>query len=283
MYFYLFIIQNRNDMKLTFFLKYLSFFVFVVMLLAGCSDKDNEDPTPDPDPIDVVDACQLTSVTYDNEEYTYTFDESGFVSKTAISGTNDQGDYGFDIIYTYDGNGKLIKEEYFDNGALFGYMTYTYENGLISYTENYYLGELEYTHDYSYDSNKRLIKTIESSGYIVNYKYNSDGNVTEETTYNDEGSLTEKIVYENYDDKLIPLAATKGLTLISLEANTISKGSSKNNPGKVTYTYYDSEGGSEEFVLNYTYQYNSNNLPVRVKQSTSEGEVYFIDYAYKCG
>lgn len=139
-------------------------------------------------------------------------------------------------IYTYDTDGKLIKEDFYFNDSLLHYIEYEYdENGfMISDTEYSYLynGEVhevrtEYIYDdkgrlsaeqayqndhqswrieYEYDEQDRLIKDNYYSriNSYRSYSYDENGNLSEKT---DDGEFGITVTYYTYDEDNRPVSA----------------------------------------------------------------------------
>jgi len=259
-------------MKLNITSKVLGLFVVAALSLTACGDKDD-----DAQPVLDQTACKLTQVTDEDETSVVEYNANGYISKITMTEADGEDESVYVTTYTYDASNKLIKEEYTLDGENDGYTTYEYSNNLISKSKGYYDGELQYTAAYTYDSNNRItaITEVENGSeeqYSITFAYNSGGNVSQmDTKFMNETFMSVK--YENYDNKLTPFAAIKGM------ANPYG-GSSKNNPGKETMTFYLS-GEPESTVTNYTYQYNSNNLPTKITE-TSEGSTTVSNFTYQC-
>lgn len=252
-------------MKLNITSKLLSLLAVAALTFTSCGD-DKDDVTPDVGQT----SCKLTTINEDGDESTAVYNANGYVSEVRGSYTDDGVEVEYTYKYTYQNN-KLVKEEHFEDGELTGVVTYTYTNDLVN-TVSYEYEDYTYSETYTYDSNKRVTKVEDNYDYITTYTY-SGNNVTKAvTTY--EGEVVSEVKYENYDNKLTPTAAVKGLV-------NLSSGSSVNNPGKVTYTYYY-EGGEDVYVSNYTYQYNSSNLPTRITETDQDGDTYVTNLTYDC-
>lgn len=261
-------------MKLNITSKLLGLFVVAALTLTACGDKD-DDAQP---ATDTLTPCKVTSVTNsDGTTSDFEYNAAGYVTSITQVEVEDGIEYEYTSAYSYDSNNRLIKEEYLSDGEAYGYMTFEYANGLVSKTKEYYDGTLEYTATFTYDSSKRLVKITEvgqdEEEYSMTFTYNSAGNVNEaKVMYMGEAFITTK--YENYDNKLIPYAAVKGLV-------NLYEGSSKNNPGKVTATMAWGEEPVTS-VVTYTYQYNDKNLPTRVTGTYEEGDQDISNFTYQC-
>ncbi|MBB6612285.1 hypothetical protein H7F15_14640 [Pontibacter sp. Tf4] len=254
-------------MKLNITSKLLSLLVMASLILTSCGDDKDDDVTPDVGQT----SCRLTKVSDDDsDESVIEYNAKGYVSKVTETDSEDGTEY--TVVFTYDSNNNLVKEESFEDGESDGYYTYEYSNGMLSKIKSYSGGELNYTETLTYDSNKKITKISDDEGYVMNFTY-SGNNVSEATVgYMDE--ISYKIKYENYDNKLTPYAAIKGMV------NPYS-GSSQNNPGKVTYSYYYEGEEAETAVINYTYQYNDKNLPTKITEVDGD-DTYVTNFTYAC-
>jgi YD repeat-containing protein len=257
-------------MKLNITTKFLSLFVAAAITLSSCGD-DKDEITP----IVNETGCKLTEVnTSDEGSSSVQYNAKGLVSKVITTYNEDGEDVEYTTVYTYNGSNQLIKEEEFGpDGESEWYTTYEYSNGLLSKSKEYEGGELDYTATYTYDASKRLIEISEDDEYIMTFEYNSAGNVTEAVAEY-MGETYMMFTYENYDNKLNPIAAAPGML-------SLFEGSSKNNPGRVTSRFYYGSEDYVEDVIEYTYQYNNKNLPTKITQSNEEGE-FITNFTYQC-
>ncbi|MEJ8758165.1 hypothetical protein WG947_14220 [Pontibacter sp. H259] len=259
-------------MKLNLTSKVLGMFVVAALTLTACGDKDD-----DAQPNVGQTACKLTEVEDDDDVTVAEYNANGYITNMTSTELDGEEENVYLTAFTYDNTNKLIKEEYFWNGEADGYTTYEYANNMISKAKSYYDGELQYTATLAYDANKRLTSVTEvengsTEQYSLHFTYNSAGNVSQtDTKYMGETFMTTK--YENYDNKLTPLAAVKGMV-------DVYSGTGRNNPGKETTTYYWSEE-PETYVTTYTYQYNSNNLPTKTTETTEDG-TSVSNFTYQC-
>lgn len=252
-------------MKLNITSKLLSLLAVAALTFTSCGD-DKDDVTP----VVGQTSCKLTTINDDGDESTAVYNANGYISE--VTGTYTDGGVEVDYTYKYTyQNNKLVKEEQFEDGEAAGVVTYTYNNDMVS-TISYEYDEFAYTETYTYDGNKRVSKVVDSEGFVTTYTYSGNNASKSVTTYEDE--VVSEVKYENYDNKLTPTAAVKGLI-------NLSAGSSVNNPGRVTYTYYYG-GGEDVDVSNYTYQYNSSNLPTRITETDGDGDTYVTNITYDC-
>ncbi len=200
--------------------------------------------------------------------------------------------------YTYDSNGKLIKENevhYRDGDST---TEYTYDsNGKLIKKE---CGSI--TEEYTYDANGNRIK-IEGYG-VTEYTYDAKDNVTKEIFTMPGGSVFTYTYEYSYDsnEMLIKKVKTQfddmnGATTITDEYTYDGNGKlikEQSESGwfrggvRTTEYTYDSDGkltkkvnliGDDTVITEYTYDYNGN-LTKEVCTATNPGEGYPYTYEY---
>lgn len=181
---------------------------------------------------------------YSTTEYVYTYDSDGKLIKEESSS-------GETIEYTYDENGKLIKsfsEIDFLGEVIEKTTEYVYNNGLL--TQKRY-GEV--TVKYTYDENNNCIK----DEYYINGN-NTAVQVTK-YTYNTDHALIKEEMSAYGDVELIEYSYNEDGKIISALS-----------------TYNTAFGGVNTETSTYTYDKNGNLLKIQ-SASTSEGDGALVD------
>jgi hypothetical protein len=243
--------------------------VFVILfsasLVINCSDKDDV----------ALNKCFVTVLSSDSEAYTFTYTPDDKLKTTTRTFNTGAAIITETTTVTYDSKGNISKTQ-----SKLGYNVYTYNaNNQVSREESYFGTELIRRLDYEYNSSNQLVKAEDfvdtgvSGGYFV-YEYASTDskNPIKETSYYSNGELQGTTEYE-YDTKLTPFSAI-GLgayTDVAEQQNNVTKSIAKDYLGElistttIVYEYNDkgyptkvtetevSDWGSDEYVLNYTY------------------------------
>ncbi|WP_066830443.1 hypothetical protein [Rufibacter ruber] len=165
--------------------------------------------------------------------------------------------------YTYNGLGQLTKLEEKINGQVESYYTFEYDNA----------GRLAVRYSYFKDTNassEELVATHKHS-----YVYNARGNVSDITVFQRSAptagwTASYTVKYENYDDSpcVQHLAGTPFTPGIVLQWN---------NPGKVTTTFQED---GRQLAATYTYEYDSQKLPVKKTTTPTTGDAVVTMYSY---
>ncbi len=141
--------------------------------------------------IEVV--CTRNGEHFDTD--TYTYDDQGRVTQytdgtmrviryvyegntTRKQELNNDGSVDEENVYTYDDNGKLIREEYIVEGETWNYREYTRdENGKVLERQYY---ELE---DGAVEAERKTVYTYDDNGNLTQEKFYEDGELSEQHTY----------------------------------------------------------------------------------------------------
>ena len=139
-----------------------------------------------------------------NSTYKYDYDEKHRL--TYLARYNDDEELEYEYVYTYDKNGNLISELYFngsskkeykynDKGDTISYIYYGENNKIESKTE----------YEYTYDKNDNILIKIVYEDGLFNLKevneYDNKGNEISNIVYDQYGRITSKNEYEyKYDD-----------------------------------------------------------------------------------
>lgn len=194
--------------------------------------------------IKMVESCEITS-TEQSEQIDY-YNDKGLIEKTVYF---DEGsEMGF-VIFTYDEDGKLLKEESTFQGVLSNINTYIYTDGLLTRTE---LKNVDGTLMSAYD-----------------YQYNEDGTLAVKISYDQENKPS---IQHNYSYVASRLVKQRILYL------------SNNNTEDIIYTYEGRFMTKEErkseindVIITYTYDNNGRVLTKNVQN----GEYIVYKYTYK--
>ena len=244
----------------------------LLILVVACGEKEDKDISPD---TTAAASCILTQVIDDNEEgYKFEYNNAGYVTKFTETEDNNVST----TTFIYDANNYLIKEENQKNGELANYSTYEYSNNLVTSSTFYNLEEgTQYTETYKYDASNRKVEETDNVDYRYVYTYDAKSNVTKIETYY-KNLLSYRQTFENYDDKSTYFSTLKGLPAGYFD-------SSKNNPGKTTYSVdLDGNGtidAASTQVTDYSYKYNSNGLPTEITE-ISGADKYTTSFTYEC-
>lgn len=159
----------------------------------------------------VVISSERATFGEDGLSFTYEYDLSGFIVKISKEFKGEIRDV---VVLEYDGNNLLKKTHEDGDVETFTYnadnlvssytietvgeetelTTYSYSNGNMTRKKEYFDGELEYSIDFDYDSDNRIIKaTNDDSDYSTLYEYSS--NLLTEINY-DNSLLTSKKQYK---------------------------------------------------------------------------------------
>lgn len=251
-------------MKPNYVFRLLSLCGLVLFFLASC-DKTESDPEPD------MNECQIVEYRSNGGVTSYQYNAEGFIIKEVFTSDN-KPEKNKTTLYSYDDTNRLIKEEVSSISNSYDNIIYEYKNGILIGV-NYYGGwRGDDKSKILYDAKGRIFKIKYDYGEEVTHTYDDEGNVTK-TEYHTNGNLTTLFEWGDYDDKERIISAKKGY---------ISLDESKNNPGYMALTYYNSGEVVYQNEIKYTYQYNSSNLPVSVLNAYKSGGVDESTYTYNC-
>ncbi len=242
----------------------------------------------------------LANLIYGDRKTEYTYDENGNLIKQFSTYPNSDGKQTSQTIeYTYDADGNMLKETWYYAEKIYNFYEFVYDsNGnmiqkayyerLIAYDPTF-PPSLQYTIDYTYDINNRLIKQVTTrsgnDSTIREYTYDAAGRLTEECVNN---STTYRYTY---DESGNPLKKTLDDSIIDeytydTHGNLIKH---TNLYGSTRYTYeytYNADGkliqevhkvgSKEELTLNYYYDTDGN---LNYKTKSFGGTIYYT-YTY---
>jgi hypothetical protein len=273
-------------------MKTLRYFIFpfnilIFSLLISCQKTNDPQPFTERKPL-----CKILNIRQDgvlSSEVSY--GSKGKVEKM-IS-------YGKDKIIStmvYNTQNQLIrKDDRFDDGSLFGYKLYEYNpNGTLAlikhYLPNLYdyqLIEFHHQEVLEYNAQNQLIKLtyyhLHNQSHLLadnarEFEYNAQGNLSQVKIYSHGISSNDlllaavgRFVYDNQPNPL-PLYGFLPTLAEELGANNILK---------ATYTYPDGtlwlEGCYEA-----SYEYDSHNFPIRMKQTFVGKTTVQKDFTFVC-
>lgn len=247
-------------------------FILLLLLsvsLVSCKDKGEEEAAP----VNSA-ACKLTRTeitepgSAEKTVLVAEYNAQGYVVRLTETAYRDGAVNDVDVsAFEYNANNQLIKVIDLEDGETDGYDTYEYNaNGTLSKISYFdYDGTLRSYETFNYDANKRLIERLQhysynNSTYKIGYEYGSNDNIARMIVYDLENKPLYVTTYENYDDKLNPLYAIKGIVLV---------GESKHNPGKANDVYDNNGDGVLDAsdtpeVTTYTYKYNAHGYATEI-------------------
>jgi len=224
----------------------------------SCSDDDNVLPQLPEETIKKLD--KVDHVYHDSFFGDITSDEvfeyeGEKLIKLIHSGTG-IGSLNVSLTFTYDSEGNVINT-IADDGNSNNETQFIYTDGLITSMVDYNNSITTF----SYNNSGQLINTTNAT-QTVDYVYNSDGNVSEETQ--NESGVVRIITYE-YDTKKNPRYYSFGSGLNFSSVVPIAS----NNITKLTIS------GSSNSMNNYEYTYDSEDYPL-VKMGYIEGSTNLV-------
>lgn len=216
------------------------------------------------------------------ETTTYTYDSNGNVV-SYITGDTDSNSY-----YTYDSNKRVVREQ---TGNIYTYYTYDNKGNNLVYAtlKEDYSGEAPALYDstltcfdtttYAYDDKGRVTSEVYSTGGSVSYEYDNRGNVTKETTVtvNDSESETNIINY-TYDSFGNLLTSSTGNDISSYIYDAAGRTLLANENGECTRTLYDNLGRTIQEISPEDYDSTKDGLPSENTYSDANvGHRYFYN------
>jgi hypothetical protein len=155
-------------------------------------------------------------------------------------------EYMTEFIYS---DGKLQRENYYENLVPKSYQTYSYEGDVIrsmlSFEDNIY-----FVHKYSYNSKGQIFKEEQFSDDKLDatntFEYNSDGNISKEIYSNDRSTSYQ------YDKKKNPLYLLFSDSVLKTYGSLGSKNNIISDSDNYSYDYtYNSQGFPTEVIEKY--------------------------------
>jgi hypothetical protein len=253
-----------------------------VLFLANCKKKhDTPAPTNTTTP-----TCYMLNDTLNGAvENDFTFDNNNRVTKVYYHNPTPSASTYF--TFQYNGNGVRTKATLYDvNGIPLSYSSYIYDSGgrlvtdSIYVNNNYPISPASYAVDsittFQYNSSGQIIRRDDkgiTSGLTsyATYTRDANNNILTEMDYN--GGVIHETITSTYDDKIS--YGTYYSTLYPEYAQ------GKNNT--LTETHKDGSGttiNSSSFTAIYTY--NSNNYPVKEKDTYLDSHVDNFVFVYNC-
>lgn len=259
-------------------MKYLSLLLIIVALATSCKKKENI--IPEPSKVPVQTDYRLMKVRGDSAIYTtYAYNDDNLVKSIThyyqvlqFHYTVPSVNYSYDY-YEYDSQWRISKTSSTPSVQANEYSTYTYNDDLkpVARYNSKYTTPME---EYVYNGNRLAErKTYDIYGAIVS---------TEQWTYNSAGNLETKVIqyypkaspnavrdkeifnYLQYDNAHAIRFATPGIQDIQFGEDM-----SENNVLKSERTTYMSDGKTSSVLLDYSYEYNSANFPIKTITKTT--------------
>ncbi len=143
----------------------------------------------------------------ETEEILYEYNENGLLVREDYVSVSSSGRYVSAVEYAYDENGLLVAEYQTSEGKESCVVNYTYENGkAVKLTWNYTAGTTV-TYENTYDKDGRLKKQVrnfpENEKNTYEYLYDEQGNITREFVLIEDGEedgMPSSITYEYTND-----------------------------------------------------------------------------------
>lgn len=208
---------------------------------------------------------RVLTETCGTETTAYTYDAEGNLV-SYVTGDSESNTY-----YTYDSNKRIVREQ---TGNDYTYYTYDSKGNNLVYAtlKEDYTGTVPALYDlsltcfdtttYTYDSNGRVTSGVYSTGGSVSYEYDNRGNVTKETTVTVEnGESTTKIVNYTYDSLGNLLTSSTGNDTSSYIYDAAGRTLLENNNGNCTRTIYDNQGRIIQEIAPEDYDSTKDGLP----------------------
>lgn len=223
----------------------------------------------------LTEACG-TSIT------TYTYDANGNIV-SYITGDTDSNSY-----YTYDSNKRVVREQ---TGDFYTYYTYDNKGNNLVYAtlKEDYTGEAPALYNstltcfdticYTYDDKGRVTSEVYSTGGSVSYEYDNRGNVTKETTVTvKDGESETSIINYTYDSFGNLLTSSTGNDTSSYVYDPAGRTLLANENGDCTRTLYDTLGRTVQEIGPQDYDSEKDGLPTANTYSdTNAGHRYFYN------
>lgn len=216
------------------------------------------------------------------ETTTYTYDANGNVV-SYITGDTESNTY-----YTYDSNKRVVREQ---TGDSYTYYTYDSNGNNLVYAtlKEDYTGEAPALYDssltcfdtvcYTYDDKGRVTSEVYSNGGSVSYEYDNRGNVTKETTVTVENEeSTTSVVNYTYDSFGNLLTSSSGNDTSSYVYDAAGRTLLANENGECTRTLYDNLGRVVQEISPEDYDSTKDGLPTENTYSDANvGHRYFYN------
>lgn len=266
-------------------LKQILLFTICIAFFACSTDSSNDKD----DEETVEDTTLLKRIIYNkgtSNEFIETFSYDGN-KLTSV----DYGD-GSRNVYTYNEDGYLVKDEYFDGGLLNASVALEYNSDekIASYTETFFedsgLDDRQYRHTYTHNNNGTITSTVE-----VNYDNNGfEFDRTETIVLNgkniaeisDDEGYTITYTYDNKNGTYKNIHAIEILNILSEnEFGAIIFGNTNN----ITSYVETDETLSDNYNETFEYTYNAEDYPLTCIYTSKYGDtvedIETIDFEYE--
>lgn len=252
-----------------------------VLMLGSCSKSNDSKPKEESCKVESV---QTTTPAGDAWSSSYTYDNQNRVKKT----TYNSGDY---ETYTYQSDKITLESS--STGTYSSNAVYNLDSKgrIVKITANYGTTDLKYNND-GYLSELKFTTTIETSdpSFTRTFEY-AGGNLNKVTTQYDKGDLKTSVYTISYSENSADEASLKIIggdywftdniyVYLGDVANFLGKGS-KNLISKIDIIDTDSNGGSSNFIINYTYQKDAKGNITSMKETQGTDERTY-NFTYTC-
>lgn len=237
-------------------------------------------------------------VVYENEktlsdgyvyEESYTYDVHGYTLRTVVKSRIDNKHV--TVITNAYSDGKLASLSYAEDEQTTVSRTFTYNAaGLVSSMSEsiksgpmddgeYFEYSVEYM--YEYDGAGRLVKEMIDEYSVIEYEYDSYGNLTKTTNRNAWGDYAVISVYENTldsENRVIKSIITESDNFTGAEDITYTVSYTYDTEGRVaTETYEDEDGTS---VISYTYDSYGNAVEIEMSEMSERSYESVFEWVY---
>ncbi len=239
-------------------MKKLLILTAAIIFVTSCN-KDNDNDNYNTNGNQPSESCRIQTFVEEGDTILFSYDDSGLMNKiTFIDKGADTSDYY--MLFLYDSQKRMTKLEYYDDGELDGYETYTYEPYKIICDELENDGSVYF----------RQVHNLNSDGYVTNVDYFhwENGNLVESDNHDifewANGNILRKKIWSN------SLKGTKRHAFKFLNAflsglpDTYTMSVNKNDSVKYVhkYSYDDKESIYGLLDLPYLPESNNKNNPV---------------------
>lgn len=239
----------------------------------SCSTESVDSPNEEEEE-ETTDFTLIKRIVYNEgtaDEYSETFNYDGNKLINV-----DYGD-GYKNVYTYDANGDLIKDDFYEENVIIASIVLEYDtdNKLTKFTENFLDGsgleDRKYQHNFTYNNDDSITVQVYISYLNADYELSRTDTITFDNKNIVKFGNEEYYNSYAYDDK-------KGM-FKNIHAIEILNILNENEFGALIYgntnnaISFKENGGSNNYNDNYQYTYNSEDYPISAIYSSVFGSI----------